>query len=60
MLNIERGDNTAAFEVWDRMLNGDIFPYPNYFHNISGSNDYDNFLNTNAPKSFGYYHPFMT
>merc|ERR1711990_605567 len=44
-----------AFEIWDEMLNGDIFPYPNYFHNITGSNDYDNFMRTNAPASFEYY-----
>jgi vitellogenic carboxypeptidase-like protein len=49
-----------AFEVWDEMINGDIYPYPNYFHNISGSNDYDNFLNTNAPASFDYFYPYVT
>ena len=36
------------------MLNGDVYPYPNYFHNITGSNDYDNFLRTNAPEVFGW------
>ena len=43
----------AAFNVWDEMLNGDVYPYPNYFHNITGLNDYDNFYNTNAPEEFG-------
>jgi len=33
-------------------------PYANYFHNITGSNDYDNFMNTNAPASFNYYGPW--
>jgi hypothetical protein len=37
-----------AFDVWDEMLNGDIYPYPNYFHNITGLNDYDNFINSAA------------
>jgi len=48
-----------AFTVWDKMLNGDIFPYPNLFHNMTGLNDYDNYLNTNAPESFEYYAPFL-
>ena len=36
------------------MLNGDVWPYPNYFHNITGSNDYFNFLHTNAPADQAY------
>ena len=42
------------------MLNGDVWPYANYFHNISGSNDYDNFMNTNAPPAFDYYGAYVT
>ena len=34
-------------------------PPQNYFHNITGLNDYDNFMNTNAPASFGYYGPYL-
>jgi len=56
---IEKGDMSGAFNVWDQMLNGDIWPYANYFHNITGSNDYDNFLNTNAPASFDYYAKYL-
>jgi|EP01049_Picozoa_sp_SAG25_P012024 vitellogenic carboxypeptidase-like protein len=41
------------------MLNGDIWPYANLFHNMTGSNDYDNFMNTNAPASFGYYTQYL-
>lgn len=52
---IEAGQMEAAFAVWDEMLNGDVYPYPNYFHNVTGSNDYDNFLRTNAPAEFGWY-----
>eukprot|EP00729_Bicosta_minor_P006639 gene6639-32941_t len=40
----ENGNYIGAFNTWDEMLNGDVYPYPNYFHNITGSNDYDNFL----------------
>merc|ERR1719499_500360 len=53
------GEMTDAFNIWDEMLNGDICPYANYFHNITGSNDYDNFLRINAPESFGYYSSFV-
>jgi len=56
---IQSNNMSEAFNVWDQMLNGDIYPYPNYFHNISGSNDYDNFLNTNAPASFDYYAKYL-
>lgn len=56
---IKAGQMLDAFNTWDEMLNGDVFKYPNYFHNITGSNDYDNYLRTNAPESFGYYAKFM-
>jgi vitellogenic carboxypeptidase-like protein len=56
--------NTAqwydAFTIWDQMINGDVYPYPNYFHNITGSNDYDNFMNTNPPASYDYYADYVT
>jgi vitellogenic carboxypeptidase-like protein len=57
---IAAGNMTAAFAVWDEMLNGDVYPYPNYFHNITGSNDYDNFLRTDAPEEFGYYSKYVS
>lgn len=56
---ISQNKMSDAFKVWDMMLNGDIFPYPNYFHNITGSNDYDNYLNTNAPAAFGFYSQYL-
>mmetsp|Transcript_34492 Transcript_34492/g.73491 ORF Transcript_34492/g.73491 Transcript_34492/m.73491 type:complete len:496 (-) Transcript_34492:358-1845(-) len=56
---INQGDYLAAFEEWDRMLNGDVFPYPNYFHNITGSNNYDNFMMTNDPASFAWYADYL-
>lgn len=33
--------------------------YANLFHNMTGSNDYDNFLNTDAPASFNYYSKYV-
>lgn len=56
---IEKGDMVGAFDVWDKMLNGDIWPYANLFHNMTGSNDYDNMMNTNAPASFNYYSQYV-
>jgi len=29
------------------------------FHNITGLNDYDNYMNTNAPADFDYYAPYL-
>ena len=57
---IEAGQMADAFNVWDEMINGDIYPYPNYYHNVTGSNDYDNFMDTNEPDELGYYYPFVT
>lgn len=51
---IRRNQMVEAFGTWDKMLNGDVWPYANLFHNMTGSNDYDNFLNTDAPASFNY------
>ena len=57
---IQEGNFYEAFAVWDQMINGDIYPYPNYYHNVTGSNDYDNFMNTNEPEEIGYYYSFVT
>eukprot|EP00928_Gymnodinium_smaydae_P040797 TRINITY_DN27634_c0_g1_i1.p1 TRINITY_DN27634_c0_g1~~TRINITY_DN27634_c0_g1_i1.p1 ORF type:complete len:244 (+),score=30.44 TRINITY_DN27634_c0_g1_i1:185-916(+) len=56
---INRGDMLSAFQEWDEMLNGDVFPYHNYFHNITGSNNYDNFMMTNDPVSFSWYADYL-
>lgn len=56
---ITAGDYKAAFDVWDLMLNGDVWPYATYFYNLTGCTDYDNFLRTDGPVSFGYYSAFL-
>ena len=33
--------------------------YPSYFKNITGSNDYDNFMRTNAPASWTPYGDYL-
>mmetsp|Transcript_43911 Transcript_43911/g.125179 ORF Transcript_43911/g.125179 Transcript_43911/m.125179 type:complete len:480 (+) Transcript_43911:66-1505(+) len=41
---LKSGDNLGAFEVFDEMLNGDFFPYPTYYANVTGmSSNYFNF-----------------
>jgi len=38
----------------DEMLGGDFYPYDTYFHNCTGSNDYDNLMDTNSPINNDY------
>lgn len=57
---ITKGDYKGSFDVWDKMLNGDVWPYGNLFHNLTGLNDYDNFMNTNAPESLDYFAPYLS
>mmetsp|Transcript_65976 Transcript_65976/g.103844 ORF Transcript_65976/g.103844 Transcript_65976/m.103844 type:complete len:494 (-) Transcript_65976:135-1616(-) len=56
---IQQGNMLGAFNLWDEMLNGDIFPYPNYFHNITGSNNYDNLMMTNNPPDESYFAKYL-
>jgi len=42
--SLKAGDTVAAFETFDEMLNGDFFPYPTYYANVTGmSSNYFNF-----------------
>jgi vitellogenic carboxypeptidase-like protein len=45
----QAGEWKLAFEAFDEMMNGDFFPYPTYFTNITGLHDYFNFLSPNYP-----------
>eukprot|EP00038_Savillea_parva_P008796 m.179246 g.179246 ORF g.179246 m.179246 type:complete len:534 (-) comp14719_c0_seq1:86-1687(-) len=56
---IKSGDFLGSFNVWDKFLNGDIWPYGNWFHNHTGLNDYDNYMNTNEPSDLEYYHQYL-
>jgi hypothetical protein len=33
-----------TFQIFDFLLNGDIYPYPTYFFNVTGSTNYYNIL----------------
>lgn len=40
-------------------MNGDIYPYPTYFYNVTGVTDYYNILRTTQPPEYGYYLPYI-
>jgi len=46
---IAQGELRKAFLAFDEFLNGDFYPYPTYFFNITGSNEYFNLLNPIYP-----------
>mmetsp|Transcript_3560 Transcript_3560/g.4843 ORF Transcript_3560/g.4843 Transcript_3560/m.4843 type:complete len:231 (-) Transcript_3560:437-1129(-) len=56
---IKAGQMADAFKVWDEMINGDIFPYPNYFKNITGLGDYYNYLRQDSPPEQDYFAEFV-
>lgn len=47
--HIENKQWKKAFEAFDELLNGDFYPYPTYFTNITGLTDYFNFLSPDYP-----------
>jgi len=43
-VRLAAGDRLGAFEVFDEMLNGDFYPYPTFYANVTGmSTNYFNF-----------------
>jgi len=51
-------DYLTSFNIWDEMLNGDVWPYKNYIHNITGSNNYYNLLS--PPGTPSYYNQYLS
>lgn len=56
---IHQGQYLQAFEVFDFLLNGDLYPYPSYFRNVTGCSNYDNMLRCTNPEELGYYYTFL-
>eukprot|EP00942_MAST-04A_sp_MAST-4A-sp1_P004416 g4416.t1 len=56
---IKQNEMKKAFDVWDEFLNGDVYPYPSFYKNVTGSYDYDNMLRTYAPDSFSYFGTYL-
>eukprot|EP01138_Halocafeteria_seosinensis_P011635 gb/GECG01011885.1/.p1 GENE.gb/GECG01011885.1/~~gb/GECG01011885.1/.p1 ORF type:complete len:490 (+),score=48.11 gb/GECG01011885.1/:1-1470(+) len=57
---IKQGDYRTAYLAWDKMLNGDLYPYPTFWKNATGGTDYFNILRVSSPAQFGYFSQFLT
>ncbi|RXN33407.1 putative serine carboxypeptidase CPVL [Labeo rohita] len=49
-----------AFEVFDRVLSGDLVPYPSYFQNVTGCTNYLNYVQCQEPPDLEYFSAFVT
>ena len=50
---IKQNEMKKAFDVWDEFLNGDVYPYPSFYKNVTESNDYDNVCEQTRLKVLG-------
>ncbi|XP_019617541.1 PREDICTED: probable serine carboxypeptidase CPVL [Branchiostoma belcheri] len=48
-----------AFKTFDELLNGDVYPYPSYFYNITGGTNYFNYLRTVEPPEQEYFWKYL-
>ncbi len=46
---IRSKDFLKAFDIFDEFLNGDFYPYPTYFYNITGNSNYFNLNDPDYP-----------
>lgn len=49
-----------AFQVFDRLLNGDVDPYPSFFQNATGCTNYFNYMICQEPEDQEYFSKFVT
>lgn len=49
-----------AFKVFDKLLNGDVDPYPSFFQNATGCTNYFNYMICQEPEDQEYFGPFVT
>ncbi|XP_004418934.1 PREDICTED: probable serine carboxypeptidase CPVL [Ceratotherium simum simum] len=49
-----------AFEVLDKLLDGDLTSEPSYFQNVTGCSNYYNFLQCTEPEDQRYYGKFLS
>ncbi|XP_028325864.1 probable serine carboxypeptidase CPVL [Gouania willdenowi] len=49
-----------AFKVFDRLLNGDVEPYPSFFQNATGCTNYFNYMSCQEPADQNYFAQFVT
>ena len=50
---------TAAFQLFDELLNGDPSGHPSYFFNVTGFKNYFNYAITKLPASFDFYADYV-
>ncbi|XP_055338559.1 probable serine carboxypeptidase CPVL isoform X2 [Paramacrobiotus metropolitanus] len=56
---IRAGNFREAFNIEDPLVDGDIWKYPTYFYNITGSRFYYNFLLSADPEGLAYYWQYV-
>lgn len=49
-----------AFKVFDKLLNGDVDPYPSFFQNATGCTNYFNYMMCQEPEDQEYFGMFVT
>lgn len=49
----------AAFQTFDKLLNGDVYPYPSLFRNLTGMVNYYNMLWDQEPKLHGNWSEYV-
>ena len=50
---------TAALQLFDELLNGDLSGHPSYLYNVTGFKNYFNYAITELPKSFDFYADYV-
>ncbi|XP_023588129.1 probable serine carboxypeptidase CPVL [Trichechus manatus latirostris] len=58
--HIKQGNWTKAFEILDRLLDGDLTDEPSYYENVTGCTNYYNFLQCTEPEDHTYYGKFLS
>nr|XP_054767401.1 probable serine carboxypeptidase CPVL [Lytechinus pictus] len=56
---INQGKWLECFQQFDILLNGDLYPYPTFYYNATGSNNYYNFMMTTLPADTNYYNNYL-
>jgi len=56
---IQKKKYLEALAMWDCLLNGDTCKVPSFFHNVTGSTDYYNYIRTQSPKEYDYHVDFL-
>ncbi|CAI6361187.1 unnamed protein product [Macrosiphum euphorbiae] len=58
-VQILRNDFQGAFRSFDKLLNGDIYPYPSLFQNLTGMHYYFNMLWDRDPTPYGDWEKYV-